>query len=675
MPEAKKEKTKKFRSLRITLTTAFLVLSAVVLLITSSLDLYNNFRHQHEIVSDRQKLIVEEAADLVANFIQEKFVILETTVKLGHVLDEHVDNNKLVLEKLLGVERSFRQAVLLDAEGQVVEKVSRLSNIFLDSFIQRLDSDIISDLNEKGRYISEAYIDEITSEPMLIIAVAVNNIFGEPQGLLIADLNLKFMWDLVGMMDVGKEGVVYVVSIEGKLLAFKDISRVLKGEKLTHVSEIAEFMYERPEDHDDKAEISRGIDGTYVLGTHAHLFEPNWAVFVELPLLEAYKTVIDAFKIHIAILIFAFILAIIVGISLARRITKPIVDLASAALRIGEGDWNTQINIGTRDEIGDLARSFNQMTQNLKTTTTSMENLNKEIIERKKAEENLRKAEEKYRTQFEKAIDAIFIADAETGIIIDCNPAAAELVGRKRSELIGQGQRILHPPEKIKKKVTETFEQHMASPDETLETQVITKDGKIKDVAIKASLIEIGGIKVMQGIFRDITQRKKAEMDLRNAYTQLKQAQDQLIQAEKLNAVGQLASGVAHEVKNPLGIILQGIGYLEKNIPKDKENVSSVLDAIKHNVKRADGIIRGLVDFSRATELTIRPKSINSLLESSLILLEHKLKLSEIKVIKELSPDLPAVPVDIIKIEQVFVNVILNAVQAMSEGGKLYIRT
>ncbi len=133
----------------------------------------------------------------------------------------------------------------------------------------------------------------------------------------------------------------------------------------------------------------------------------------------------------------------------------------------------------------------------------------RDITDRKRAEEALRKSEERFRKQFEGAWDAIFIADAETGIIIDCNSAASELVGRKKTELVGQHQKILHPPEKIEGEFSRTFKEHLEQKEgQSLKTQVITKGGEIKEVAIKANLFEIDGRKVLQGVFRDITERK-----------------------------------------------------------------------------------------------------------------------------------------------------------------------
>lgn len=141
-----------------------------------------------------------------------------------------------------------------------------------------------------------------------------------------------------------------------------------------------------------------------------------------------------------------------------------------------------------------------------------------DITEHKRIESALKQSEEKYRTQFEEALDAIFLANAETGIILDCNRAAAELVGREKSELIGKHQRILHPPEKNEGEFSRTFKQHLEEKEgQVLETQVITKNGELRDVAIKAKVFELGGKRLIQGIFRDITGRKQWEDALQDA--------------------------------------------------------------------------------------------------------------------------------------------------------------
>jgi len=146
----------------------------------------------------------------------------------------------------------------------------------------------------------------------------------------------------------------------------------------------------------------------------------------------------------------------------------------------------------------------------------------RDITERKQAEEALRESEEKYRRLFEQAMDGIALADAETGILLDCNQALAALVGRSRAELIGQHQAILHPPASDDSEFSPTFKLHATTRDgQVLETQVITSTGAIREVEIKANLLHLQGRKTLQGIFRDITERKRGEGALRRRAEEL----------------------------------------------------------------------------------------------------------------------------------------------------------
>lgn len=131
--------------------------------------------------------------------------------------------------------------------------------------------------------------------------------------------------------------------------------------------------------------------------------------------------------------------------------------------------------------------------------------------EHKKAEEKVKDSENRLRTIFENARDAIFIADAETGKIVDCNLKSEELLDRSKSDIIGMHQTGLHPPEDAKS-YADMFGEHVKKGmSEPVTAKVIRKDGSLVDVEINANMLEIGGRKLIQGIFRDISERQKAE--------------------------------------------------------------------------------------------------------------------------------------------------------------------
>jgi PAS domain S-box-containing protein len=653
----KAKKTKVFRSLRVTLAIAFLALSAVVLLIASSLNMYFSFQTQQELITNEQRFIAQNAADTVRSFVQEKLSELKAAVRLVNLAGIHQEEQKIVIEQLLGLDPAFRQLVLLNAQNQELAKVSRLSNLVSYGFIERIGSDMFSQVSQGKMYIGSVYIDEITSEPMVIMVAPVTDIFGDFKGTLMAEVNLKFMWDLVGRIKVGDKGLAYVVDKQGDLIASGDISRVLRGENLIYLNEVNEFVKGDTLTHRDSAEVVKGIQGNYVVANHAHLGTPDWAVVVELPVLEAYETVITTLVISGLIILLSFALAIIFGVFLSRRIAKPIISLRDAAVRIGKGRLDTQIEIKKEDEIGDLAAAFNQMTENLRKTTTSIDNLNQEIAVRKKAEEQLRRAEEKYRTQFEGALDAILVADAKTGIIIDCNPAATGLVDREKSELIGKHQRILHPPEEITGEFSKTYKQHLKEKQgQTLETQVITKTGEIKDVAIKASLLEIGGKKVMQGIFRDITENKKAE-----------QRQAQLLkQLEKTN---QELRGLVYILSHDLKAPLRGISTLADWISTDyadklDDNGKEQINLLTRRVNRMHNLIDSISQYSKIGRVEEKKVAVNL----------NKLVTKVIDIIAPpenisitIENELPTIECEQTRITQVFQNLLSNAVKYMDK--------
>jgi len=230
----------------------------------------------------------------------------------------------------------------------------------------------------------------------------------------------------------------------------------------------------------------------------------------------------------------------------------------------------------------------------------------RDITERKKAEEQLRKAEEKYRLQFEGALDAIFVADAETGILIDCNPAGTELVGRDKSELIGQSHKILHPPQENDKEVAGTFKQHLDEKrGQTLETQVITKTGEIKEVAIKATVLEMGGRKILQGIFRDVTEHKRAQEELERTH-------EKLVETSRMAGMAEVATDVLHNVGNVLNSINISTDFIsDKMLNSKAKNLKKATDMI---TEHADDLGSFLTEDKRGKHIPTYLTEVTSLI-------------------------------------------------------------
>jgi signal transduction histidine kinase len=150
----------------------------------------------------------------------------------------------------------------------------------------------------------------------------------------------------------------------------------------------------------------------------------------------------------------------------------------------------------------------------------------------------------------------------------------------------------------------------------------------------------------------------------------LEEAHQRLMQSAKLESVGTLAAGVAHEVKNPLAIIQMGVDFLAAEVPKDSD-AALVISDMEDAIHRADGIIKGLLDFSREKKLDMRKTDLNEVVRESLMLVNYELSHHNITVEEALSSALPAIKADPDKLKQVFINLFINAIQSMKRDGKL----
>lgn len=185
------------------------------------------------------------------------------------------------------------------------------------------------------------------------------------------------------------------------------------------------------------------------------------------------------------------------------------------------------------------------------------------------------------------------------------------------------------------------------------------------------------GHNLLLGVSEDISERKRLGENLSRTHEQLKQTQLQLIQAEKMESIGRLAAGVAHEVKNPLALMLMGVEYLDGGIDPNDENVPEIIEEMRNAITRADKIIRGLVDFSSSRQLDLKLQPIEPVIEEVLLFLRHDFTRANLEAITEFAEELPPILLDNGKIEQVLINLIINAMHAMEnqQNPQLRIRT
>jgi PAS domain S-box-containing protein len=312
----------------------------------------------------------------------------------------------------------------------------------------------------------------------------------------------------------------------------------------------------------------------------------------------------------------------------------------------------------------------------------------RDLSDRIRAEEVLRESEEKFRLAFENAKDAVLWASPKTGKILNCNRAAEIMLEKTRDEIIGQSQGSLHPPEKVDY-YARMFKAHLekkgASDDEA---EVLAKSGKIVPVSITASITKVGGEEIMQGIFRDITERKKAEMQLKEysenlermvekRTAELDKARVGLFHSAKLAAMGRMGAGIAHQLNSP---ICSGLLYLD-SLAEDFENEPERAE-IHEKLRRSLLSMKEAIDSTLS--MAMQPRvgqpvrdrmDINDILGRVLALAEVECHKRKVEVHRRFAEGLPKIELRVGELDQVFINVINNAIDAMEEGGDLIVET
>jgi putative methionine-R-sulfoxide reductase with GAF domain len=375
MMKTKTNKPRGARSLRTTLAIAFFTLSVVVLVVNGSLALYTNYLTYQEALSARQLLIAHEASKTIANSIEEKFTGLETAVEFANPVSAASGIRENIVASMLGIHPAFRQFALIDGGGGQLAQVSRVSQSLSPQFTLQLKGDSLTQTAQGQRYISPVYFDEGTSEPLVAIAIPVKNVLGDIQGALVAEVNLKFMWDLVDQIRVGETGYAYVVDNQGNLIAFGDTSRVLANENVGQIAEVKEYVENSSTAGDVTPELVSytGLTGKTVVGTYLPLGSPEWAIFTELPTAEATQRLIQGIISSVATILVLAALAGVAGVFLARRLAAPLVDLSNTANEIAGGNLAMQAKVAGAAEIAQVASAFNAMTSRLRDLIGSLE--------------------------------------------------------------------------------------------------------------------------------------------------------------------------------------------------------------------------------------------------------------------------------------------------------------
>jgi histidine kinase len=270
----------------------------------------------------------------------------------------------------------------------------------------------------------------------------------------------------------------------------------------------------------------------------------------------------------------------------------------------------------------------------------------------KKAEDRLRRSEQKYHAIFNNIPNAVFVLDAQTLDIVDCNHTVETLYGYERSQLTGMSFLDMFPEEE-RRRYASQLKAFTVLP----RARNHRKDGSMLYVDIMLSPAEYHERTVLLVAASDVTERLETEQ--------------KLIQAGKMATLGEMATGVAHELNQPLTVIKTASSFIMRKIHRGEPVAPDVLETmareIDSHVDRASGIINHMRDFGRQSDITLEPVNLNAVLQSSCEFFARQLSLRQIEVDWQLAEVLPPVMAMPNRLEQVFTNMLLNARDAIEE--------
>src|SRR5450755_3068160 len=308
---------------------------------------------------------------LASSAISIYFTYQETKSSLSSLQHEKAIGAASRIEQYIHqIEQQLAYAAFpqLDAKGHEQISVSRLGMDKVGSGTDRSDEPAFRNAKKGQPWFGSVYFRKET-EPYMTIAIRTS----DNGPATIAEVNLKFIWDVVSRIKIGEKGKAYVVDGSGFLVADPDIGLVLRKTNLAQLPHVKAALSASATDADVQAVVSTDLEGTSVLASVAPIAPLSWYVFVEQPVSEVYEKLNASIARTALLLLAGMVISALAALALARSMVRPIRTLEEGARRIGIGELDQSIEIHTGDELEALANRFNTMSAQLRESYAGLE--------------------------------------------------------------------------------------------------------------------------------------------------------------------------------------------------------------------------------------------------------------------------------------------------------------
>jgi signal transduction histidine kinase len=349
----------------------FVVLVSGALLTSGLLELYFSYREERTALTLVQQEKATAAAAEIAHFVDDTRRQLEWTIQPASAFEptSSADRRAEYL-RLLRRMPAITDVRYADADGRERMRVSRVSINVEDDLSDMSREPWFVQARDGRPYFGPVYFQS-ESEPYMRISLRDSS----SGGVVAAEVNLKFIWDVVSRMRVGHAGYAYVVDGEGTLVAHPDIGRVLQRTNVSDTPQFASARLETGRAGDDRPglDVASTLGDGQVLTAYDRIKPLGWWVFVDQPLTEAFAPLYASLARTVLLLVVGLILSVGASLILARRMVTPIQALQVGAALVGTGALDQRITVRTGDELEELANEFNHMADQLRASYAQLE--------------------------------------------------------------------------------------------------------------------------------------------------------------------------------------------------------------------------------------------------------------------------------------------------------------